>query len=198
MEQIFKKLPYDNLVGISAFQIFSLASAVSLALFLLAFFTTFSKAETKLENLSKSKYNAETTLERSLKIIASKEEVARKLNLLLGELAMHKKQLPSQNAINNIFEKVSQIGRKRNVTVASFKVAGGEVRDFYKEISLHFKFVGGFWEILDIFAVLKNMRQIVDISNFTFNAKGEEGASEVVSSITATIYVYNDVAIDIE
>ncbi len=195
MEQIFKKLPYDNLVGISTFRVFSWASAISLVLFLLAFFTIFSKAETKLENLSKEQYNAENTLQRSLEIIANKEVVARKLNLLLGELTMQKKQLPSQNAINNILEKVSIIGSKRNVKVVSFKVEGGEVGDFYKKIFLHFKFIGGFWEIMDVFSVLKNMRQIVGISNITFNVKSKGETSVVVSTITATIYVYDDVVI---
>ena len=95
MEQIFKKLPYDTLVGISTFQIFSGASAISLVLFLLAFFTIFSNAETKLEYLSKRKYIAENTFQRSFKIIANKEVIARKLNFRLGELTLKKKQLPS-------------------------------------------------------------------------------------------------------
>ena len=110
MEQIFKKLPYDKLVGVSSYLFLSWASVISLVLFLLAFFTIFDKAETKIENLSQSKSNAEQTVQRSVKIIASKDMVDRKLNLILGELTMKKKQLPNRNAINNIFEKVTSIG----------------------------------------------------------------------------------------
>ena len=198
MEQIFKKLPYDTLVGISTFQIFSGASAISLVLFLLAFFTIFNNAETKLEYLSNRKYIAENTFQRSFKIIANKEVIAKKLNLRLGELTLKKKQLPSQNALNSMVEKVSIIGRKRNVKIVSFKVAGGEVRDFYKKVFLNFKFVGGFWEIMDVLAVLQNMQQIVNISNITFNVQSRNETSVVVSTITATIYVYDDLDIDIE
>ena len=72
MEQIFKKLPYDKLVGVSTFKIFSWASVISLLLFLLAFITILDEAETKIEKLSKLKYKAESTLQRSQKIIASK------------------------------------------------------------------------------------------------------------------------------
>ena len=197
MEQIFKKLPYDTLVGISTFQIFSGASAISLVLFLLAFFTIFSNAETKLEYLSKRKYIAENTFQRSFKIIANKEVIAKKLNLRLGELTLKKKQLPNRNAINNIFEKVTMIGKKRNVAVTSFAVAGGEVKEFYKKIVLHFKFIGGFWNVMDMFGMLKSMRQIVDISNIIFNAKSKKDLTVVVSTITATIYVYDDVVIGV-
>jgi Tfp pilus assembly protein PilO len=195
MEQIFKKLPYDKLVGTSPFLFLSWASAISLVLFLLAFFTIFDKAETKIENLSKLKYNAENTVQRSVKIIASKDVVDRKLNLVLGELTMKKKQLPNRNAINNIFEKVTMIGKKRDVNVTSFAVVGGEVKDFYKKVVLHFKFIGGFWNVMDMFVMLKGMRQIVDISNIIFNAKSNKDRTVVVSTITATIYVYDDVVI---
>ena len=143
--------------------------------------------------MSKSKSNAEHTVQRSVKIIASKDVVDKKLNLVLGELTMKKKQLPSRNAINNIFEKVTTIGKKRNVNVTSFAVAGGEAKEFYKKIVLHFKFVGRFWNVMDMFAMLKSMRQIVDISNVIFNAKSKKGNTVVVSTITATIYVYDDV-----
>ena len=197
MEQIFKKLPYDKLVGTSPFLFLSWASAISLVLFLLAFFTIFDKAETKIENLSKLKYNAENTVQRSVKIIASKNVVDRELNLTLGELTMKKKQLPNRNAINNIFEKVTSIGKKRNVNVTSFAVAGREVKEFYKKIVLHFKFVGQFWNVMDMFAMLKSMRQIVDISNVIFNAKSDKDRTVVVSTITATIYVYDDGVIGI-
>ena len=109
MEQIFKKLPYDTLVGISTFQIFSGASAISLVLFLLAFFTIFSSAETKLEYLSKRKYIAENNFQRSFKIIANKEVIAKKLNIRLGELTLKKKQLHSQNALKSMVEKYGQL-----------------------------------------------------------------------------------------
>ena len=193
MEQIFKKLPYEKLVGVSPFFFLVWASAISLVLFLLAFFTIFDKAGTKIENLSKSMSNAEHTVQRSVKIIASKDVVDKKLNLVLGELTMKKKQLPSRNAINNIFEKITTIGKKRNVNVTSFSIAGGEVKEFYKKIVLHFKFVGRFWNVMDMFVMLKSMRQIVDISNVIFNAKSKKGNTVVVSTITATIYVYDDV-----
>ena len=90
------------------------------------------------------------------------------------------------------------VGRKRNVNVTSFTVAGGEVKNFYKKIVLHFKFIGGFWNIMDMFAVLKNMRQIVEISDIIFNAKNKGGSSFVISDITATIYIYDDVVMDFE
>ena len=44
-----------------------------------------------------------------------------------------------------------------------------------------------------LFVMLKSMRQIVDISNVIFNAKSKKGNTVVVSTITATIYVYEDV-----
>ena len=196
MELIFKKLPYDKLIGVSTAHFFLWASVISLVLFFLAYFTILDEAETKIEKLSKLKYKAESTLQKSHKIIANKEAVGRNLNLLLGELTIKKKQLPRRNAINNIYEKVSTVGRKQNVNVTSFTVVGGEVKDFFKKVVLKFKFVGGFWNIMDMFAVLKNMRQIVEISDIIFNVKNKGENSFVISDITATIYIYDDMVTD--
>ena len=51
--------------------------------------------------------------------------------------------------------------------------------DFYKEIPMHFRFRGGLWETMDMFATLQNMLQIVHIKNMSFKVANDD---QVLSS----------------
>ena len=73
-----------------------------------------------------------------------------------------------------------------------FKVAEGMVDDFYKEIPTHFRFRGGLWETMDMFATLQNMLQIVHIKNMSFKVVNDENKPQVLSSFIGSSYVYID------
>ena len=73
-----------------------------------------------------------------------------------------------------------------------FKVADAMVGDFYKEIPMHFRFRGGLWETMDMFATLQNMLQIVHITNMSFKVVNNEKTSQVLSSFIGSSYVYID------
>ena len=105
---------------------------------------------------------------------------------------MQKKQLPSQQALNKILVKITRLGEKRNVDIVSFKVAEGKVQDFYKEIPMHFRFRGGLWETMDMFATLQNMLQIVNIKNMSFQVTNDNNTPRLISSFIGSSYVYID------
>ena len=190
MDRIFNKLPYDTLNNIPPVRILAGAGLVGLILFLLAFFTIISAGNVKLETLSQKKTDTEYTFNKYFNVVANKAAVVMNLSLSLGELSIQKKQLPKQDALNSLIEEISSLGEKREIEVTAFQVSGGEVRDFYKDVSLHFTFRGGLLGTMDMFAALQNMPQIVDIKNITFNVGTTGNVPTLISAFTATIYVY--------
>ena len=166
------------------------AGLVALILFLLASFTLFSAGEAQIETLAKKRFAAEFTFNKSFQVVANKDKVVKNLSLRMGDLSIQKKQLPKRDALNSLLEEISALGRKRGIDITAFQVSGGEARDFYKEVSLHFTFRGGLWGTMDMFSALQNMPQIVDIKNMTFNVGTTGKASTLVSAFAATIYVY--------
>ena len=192
MDRIFNKLPYDTLEGAGPAKIFAAAVGISLVFFILAFFTLISTIHTELETVKRKIVDTQYTLEKYFKVVANKHEVVKNLSLRSGELSMQKKQLPSQQALNKILVKITRLGEKRNVDIVSFKVAEGKVQDFYKEIPMHFRFRGGLWETMDMFATLQNMLQIVNIKNMSFQVTNDNNTPRLISSFIGSSYVYID------
>ena len=192
MDRIFNKLPYDTLEGAGPAKIFAAAVGISLVFFILAFFTLISTINTELETVKRKIVDTQYTLEKYFKVVASKHEVVKNLSLRTGELSMQKKQLPSQQALNKILVKITRLGKKRNVDIVSFKVAEGKAQDFYKEIPMHFRFRGGLWETMDMFATLQNMLQIVNIKNMSFQVTNDNNTPRLISSFIGSSYVYID------
>ena len=192
MDQIFNKLPYHTLEGAGPAKIFAGAVGISLVVFILAFFTLISDVNAELETVKQKLVSTQYTLEKYFKVVASKHEVVKNLSLRSGELSMQKKQLPSQQALNKILVKITRLGEKRNVDIVSFKVAEGKAQDFYKEVPMHFRFRGGLWETMDMFATLQNMLQIVNIKNMSFQVTNDNNTPRLISSFIGSSYVYID------
>ena len=192
MDLIFKKLPYDSIEEIGPAKIYFGAVGVCLLLFLISFFTFLSVVNLERETLMKKIVDTEYTLKKYFKVVASKHEVLKNLSLKTGELNMKKKQLPSEEALSKLLVKITRLGKKRNVDIVYFKVADGMVDDFFKEIPTHFRFRGGLWETMDMFATLQNMLQIVHVKNMSFKVVNDEKTSQVLSSFIGSSYVYID------
>lgn len=192
MDLIFNKLPYDSIEEAGPAKIYFGAVGVCLVLFLVSFFTILSAVSLENENLAKKIVDTEYTLKKYFKVVASKHEVHKNLSLKTGELNMKKKQLPSEKALSELLVKITRLGEKRNVDIVHFKVADGMVDDFYKEIRMHFRFRGGLWETMDMFATLQNMLQIVHIKNMSFKVVNGVKKPQVLSSFIGSSYVYID------
>jgi Tfp pilus assembly protein PilO len=192
MDLIFNKLPYDSIEEAGPAKIYFGAVGVCLVLFLVSFFTILSAVSLESENLAKKIVDTEYTLKKYFKVVASKHEVHKNLSLKTGELNMKKKQLPSEKALSELLVKITRLGKKRNVDIVHFKVADGMVDDFYKEIRMHFRFRGGLWETMDMFATLQNMLQIVHVKNMSFKVVSGVKKPQVLSSFIGSSYVYID------
>jgi len=192
MDLIFNRLPYDSIEEIGPAKIYFGAVGVCLILFLISFFTFLSAVNLERETLMKKIVDTEYTLKKYFKVVASKHEVHKNLSLKTGELNMKKKQLPSEKALNKLLIKVTRLGKKRNVDIMHFKVAEGMADDFYKEIPTHFRFRGGLWETMDMFATIQNMLQIVNVKNMSFKVVKDGNKPQVLSSFIGSSYVYID------
>ena len=192
MDLIFKKLPYDYIEEMGPAKIYFGVVGFCLLVFIISFFTVLSDVNLEHETLAKKIVDTEYTLKKSFKVVASKHEVHKNLSLKTGELNMKKKQLPSEVALNKLLVKITRLGKKRNVDIMHFKVAEGMADDFYKEVPTHFRFRGGLWETMDMFATIQNMLQIVNVKNMSFKVVKDGNKPQVLSSFIGSSYVYID------
>ena len=190
MNLIFNKLPYDSIEEMGPAKIYLGTVGVCLILFLMSFFTVLNTVNLERETLKKKLVDTEYTFKKYFKVVASKHEVNKNLSLKTGELNMKKEQLPSEKALNKLLVAITRLGEKRNVDIVYFKVADGMADDFYKEIRMNFRFRGGLWETMDMFATLQNMLQIVQVTNMSLKVVNGVNKPQVLSSFIGSSYVY--------
>jgi Tfp pilus assembly protein PilO len=192
MDRIFNILPYDTIEEAGPIKIYFGAAGVCLLFFVISFFTFINTVNLECETVKAKIIDAQYTLDKYFKVVANKHEVIKNLSLKTGELSMKKKQLPSEDSLNKLLVKVTQLGEKRNVEIIHFKVSEGKVDDFYKEIPMHFRFRGGLWETMDMFGTLQNMLQIVDVKNISFKVVSNKNTTRILSTFIGSSYVYID------
>ena len=200
MEKLFDKLPYDDLEGVQFTHLLAGAIGAGLLLFVIYFFTLYSATHTEFELLVKEKEVAERTLKRYKATVAKKEWVAKNLARIRGQFDAYKKQMPDQNEIPNLVQKIATFGKYRNIEMVALTLGEGAVGDFYKEIPLNVHIFGDLWVMLDFIEYMQNLLRLVSFDNMALQGLNPErkksgGARSVIPgsvnmTFTAKTYSY--------
>lgn len=106
---------------------------------------------------------------------------------VLGDIL---RQLPETKDIPNLLRNVSSIGTESRVKVTYFEPGAVQNKDFYGEFLFKFKFVGPFHNIGYFFDGIRKMERVIDVRNFTLNAKGAPPRIVLEGDGSAKSYVY--------
>ena len=198
MEKIFDKLPYDELEDIQFIHLLAGAIGIGLVLFLVYFFTLHSVSNEKYESLLKQKDRAERTLKRYKATVAKEGVVAKNMARVKGQFEAFKNQMPSQDEIPSLIQKITEFGKHRNIKMIALTLQEGEIGDFYKEIPLEVQIDGELWVTLDFIDYMQNLLRLVSFENLilqgrsTGNSRRRTAESTIVSlSTTLTAKTYS-------
>ena len=198
MEKIFDKLPYDELEDIQFIHLLAGAIGIGLVLFLVYFFTLHSVFNEEYESLLKQKDRAERTLKRYKATVAKEGVVAKNMARVKGQFEAFKNQMPSQDEIPDLIQKITEFGKHRNIKMIALTLQEGEIGDFYKEIPLEVQIDGELWVTLDFIDYMQNLLRLVSFENLilqgrsTGNSRRRTAESTIVSlSTTLTAKTYS-------
>ena len=198
MEKIFDKLPYDELEDIQFIHLLAGAIGIGLVLFLVYFFTLHSVFNEEYESLLKQKDRAERTLKRYKATVAKEGVVAKNMARVKGQFEAFKNQMPSQDEIPSLIQKITEFGNHRNIKMIALTLQEGEIGDFYKEIPLEVQIDGELWVTLDFIDYMQNLLRLVSFENLilqgrsTGNSRRRTAESTIVSlSTTLTAKTYS-------
>ena len=198
MEKIFDKLPYDELEDIQFIHLLAGAIGIGLVLFLVYFFTLHSVFNEEYESLLKQKDRAERTLKRYKATVAKEGVVAKNMARVKGQFEAFKNQMPSQDEIPSLIQKITEFGKHRNIKMVALTLQEGEIGDFYKEIPLEVQIDGELWVTLDFIDYMQNLLRLVSFENLilqarsTGNSRRRTAESTIVSlSTTLTAKTYS-------
>ncbi len=196
MEKLFDNLPYDELEEIQFTHLLAGALGIGLVIFLGYFFTLHSASNEEFESLTKQKEGAERTLKRYKATVAKEGLVAKNLALMKGQFDSFKNQMPSQDEIPGLVQKITAFGKNRNIKMVALTLQEGEVGDFYKEIPLKVQIDGELWVTLDFIEYMQNLLRLVSFENLKLqgksvkNSRGGTAVGSLSTTLTAKTYSF--------
>ena len=182
MEKLFDSLPYDSLTGVKRIHVVLAVLGIGLIIGAVYYFTIYNATHEEIAKLEKKRGNLESTLKTYQRLVASKEEVAKKLAMVVGNLDSMKSQLPKTDEMPDLLQRVADMGKSLGLQVLLFELNEGSVKDYYKEIPVSINFRGGIWKTLDFFDGMQNLLRLVDFAELEMDVKqvdilGGEGQS---------------------
>ena len=192
MEKLFEKLPYDDLEVIKFSHLLSGAIGIGLVLFLAYYFTLYSATSREFEKLTTQKEAAERTLKQYKATVAKAGFVAKNMARVRGRFNAFKNQMPRQDKIPNLIQKITTFGKNRNIKVTALTMKEGAIHDFYKEIPFKIEVTGEFWATLDFIEYVQNLLRLVNFENLILqgrgaSASGAASAKTMVGSLNTTL-----------
>lgn len=192
MEKLFDKLPYDELEDIQFIHLLAGAIGIGLVLFLVYFFTLHSVSNEEYESLLKQKAGAERTLKRYKATVAKGGLVAKNMARVKGQFDAFKNQMPSQDEIPGLIQKIAAFGKHRNIKMVALTLQEGEIGDFYKEIPLKVQIDGGLWVTLDFIDYMQNLLRLVSFEDLILQGRntgnsGARTAGPAIGSLSTTL-----------
>lgn len=192
MEKLFDKLPYDELEDIQFIHLLAGAIGIGLVLFLVYFFTLHSVSNEEYESLLKQKDGAERTLKRYKATVAKGGLVAKNMARVKGQFDAFKNQMPSQDEIPGLIQKIAAFGKHRNIKMVALTLQEGEIGDFYKEIPLKVKIDGELWVTLDFIDYMQNLLRLVSFENLILQGRStgnsrSRTAGPAIGSLSTTL-----------
>lgn len=189
MDKLFDKLPYDNLEGIKFTHLLAGTLGIGLVLFLAYYFTLYSASSEEFAQLTRQKQGAERTLKQYKATVAKEGLVAKNMARVRGRFDAFKNQMPSQDEVPALMQKLTAFGKHRNIKMVALTLKEGEVGDFYKEIPFKIQIDGELWVTLDFIEYVQNLLRLVSFEDLVLRGKsgpvGVEGLA--VSSLSTTL-----------
>ena len=182
MEKLFDSLPYDSLTGVQRMHVLFAAIGIGLIIGIAYYFTLYSATHDEIAKLEKRRGSLQSTLKTYQRLVASKEEVTKKLAMVSGDLDAMKSQMPKTSEMPDLLKRVADMGKSLGLQVLLFELNEGSIKDYYKEVPVSINFRGGIWKTLDFFDGMQNLLRLVDFAGLEMDVKqvdilGGEGQS---------------------
>jgi type IV pilus assembly protein PilO len=100
------------------------------------------------------------------------------------------KQLPETKDIPNLLRNITSVSEETRLKIKYFEPKDIKNKEFYSELPFEIKFSGPFHSAAFFFDGVRKMDRLVNITNFSLEAKGTPRNVVLEGSCSANAYVY--------
>ena len=184
MEKLFDKLPYEDLESIKAAHLLAGSIGIGLVLLLVYYLTLYSSTNEEFKKLTTQKEGTERTLKEYKATLIKEGLVKKNMTLVRSRFDVFKNQMPSQNEISTLMQRLAVFGKHRNIKITAITMEEGAVKDFYKEIPFKIQITGELWDTVDFIEYAQNLLRLVSFENLKLQGR-RASSSDLASSRAA-------------
>ncbi len=100
------------------------------------------------------------------------------------------KELPESRDIPNLLRNVTSVSEETRLKIKYFEPKELKAKEFYSELPFQIKFSGPFHTVAYFFDGIRKMERIVNVTDFSLEAKGTSRNISLEGTCTANAYVY--------
>ena len=130
-------------------------------------------------------------LDAKKKVAQDLKKFQAKLEKVKQELALMQAQLPDKKEIPTLLKTISSLGKEAGLTFQLFRPRPEIPKEFYAEIPVEIKVLGGYHEVASFFYQVGMLDRIVNITNVEMGKPREEkGEMQLTTSCLATTFMF--------
>ena len=100
------------------------------------------------------------------------------------------KQLPESKDIPNLLRNITSVSEETRLKIKYFEPKEIRNKEFYSELPFEIKFNGPFNSVASFFDDVRKLERLVNVTNFSLEAKGTSKSIIIEGSCSANAYVY--------
>ncbi len=124
----------------------------------------------ELKTLIKQSGDLKARLVENQAVADNLPQFEEKVNILNEQLKQAVSLLPNEAEIHSLFRQLSNVAKKANVEILSFRPAGQSSRGFYNDLSMELKIDGTYHDVATFIDQVGKLSRIINISNIVFSA----------------------------
>ena len=170
----------------------TIITLVLAALVLAALFYVFAKPKwEEREQLKKEYSQLQQELNKLQQIKNNLEKHRREYQLLQEQLQDSLRVLPETKDIPNLLRNITSVSEGTRLKIKFFEPKAIKQKEFYSELPFDIKFSGPFTSVASFLDDVRKLERLVNVTNFSLEAKGTSRNVILEGSCSANAYVYS-------
>jgi type IV pilus assembly protein PilO len=144
-----------------------------------------------IAQLKKEYAQSQQDLDKLRQIKNNLEKHRREYAQMQEQLQEVLKQLPESKDVPNLLRSITSVSEETRLKIKYFEPKEIKNKEFYSELPFEIKFTGPFHSTAFFFDGIRKMERLVNITNFSLEAKGTPKNIVIEGSCSANAYAYS-------
>jgi type IV pilus assembly protein PilO len=146
----------------------------------------------ELERAERQELELRQSFEDKQRKAANFDDYLAQLDAIERDFGTMLRQLPGKTEVPNLLEDISQTALAAGLDVRLFEPAAETRKDFYAELPIRLRYIGGYHELAQFISGVAALSRIVTLHDIRITPVSAQDSSQLQLDVTAKTYRYLD------